>query len=366
MKPMLLAASMLAAPILAGQSAVFAQPIEGIYVGAGGGANFLSDERVRTVTLGKTTSSVPGGTSLRFGTGYVALGSVGWGFGNGVRVEAEGSYRHNDLDGGAAPGGRVSGSEAKYGAMANVLFDLDIGSPYAFPYFGGGAGYQWAHQKNSTGFASPAASATNISGTQGSFAYQGIAGFAFPIPGVVGLSATAEYRYLGMAGDRKYAGTATGAATAPVTAGYKVTENNNHSLMVGVRYAFNVTPPPTVAPAAAAPAPTAARSFLVFFDWDKSDLSDRGRQIIAEAAQSSTKVEVTRIEVSGHADKSGSPAYNLGLSRRRADTVAAELVRDGVPRASISVMAFGDSRPLVPTAAGVREPQNRRVEIVLK
>jgi OOP family OmpA-OmpF porin len=46
--------------------------------------------------------------------------------------------------------------------------------------------------------------------------------------------------------------------------------------------------------------------------------------------------------------------------------VSAELVRLGVPQSTIAIMAFGDTHPLVPTAAGVREPQNRRVEIILK
>jgi outer membrane protein OmpA-like peptidoglycan-associated protein len=104
----------------------------------------------------------------------------------------------------------------------------------------------------------------------------------------------------------------------------------------------------------------------VFFDWDKSDLSDRARQIIADAAQASSKVTTTKIEVDGHADRSGTPQYNQALSMRRAQAVGAELVKDGVPQNIISISAFGDTRPLVPTAPGVREPQNRRVEIVLK
>ena len=58
--------------------------------------------------------------------------------------------------------------------------------------------------------------------------------------------------------------------------------------------------------------------------------------------------------------------YNQGLSVRRAEAVRAELVRNGVPRDAITVQGFGENRPLVPTAQGVREPQNRRVEIVLR
>ncbi|HEY8611038.1 MAG TPA: OmpA family protein, partial [Roseomonas sp.] len=74
----------------------------------------------------------------------------------------------------------------------------------------------------------------------------------------------------------------------------------------------------------------------------------------------------TRIEVAGHADRSGTPQYNQRLSQRRAEAVAAELARRGISRPQMSIQACGESRPLVPTADGVREPQNRRVEIVLR
>jgi outer membrane protein OmpA-like peptidoglycan-associated protein len=104
----------------------------------------------------------------------------------------------------------------------------------------------------------------------------------------------------------------------------------------------------------------------VFFDWDRADLTERARQIIGEAAQNARRTQTTRIEVAGHADRSGTPQYNQRLSQRRADNVAAELVRQGIQRNEIAINAFGESRPLVPTADGVREPQNRRVEIVLR
>ena len=57
---------------------------------------------------------------------------------------------------------------------------------------------------------------------------------------------------------------------------------------------------------------------------------------------------------------------NNALSQRRAEVVASELVARGISREEIGVTAFGESRPLVATADGVREPQNRRVEIVLR
>ena len=247
-------------------------------------------------------------------------------------------------------------------AMANVLFDLDVGSPYVYPYIGGGLGYADVEQKQ---VVAGAGVTQRLSGSDGSFAYQAIAGLSFPIPPVVGLSLTAEYRFYALAGDRSYNLTTTNAAGTS-TGRLATTDNYNHSLLVGLRYAFNVAPPAV----AAAPAPVqqvdAARTYLVFFDWDRADLTDRARQIIAQAAQATTRMQVTRIEVTGNTDTTGTAQYNQGLSERRAQNVAAELVRLGVPRASITTQGVGFSRLLVPTGPGVREPQNRRVEIVLR
>src|SRR5437763_15293369 len=140
-------------------------------------------------------------------------------------------------------------------------------------------------------------------------------------------------------------------ATRPTRGGVntraRITTNddNNFSVLLGVRYAFNAAPPPPVAVVTPPPAREAARTYLVFFDWDRADLTDRARQVIAEAAQATTRVQVTRIQVNGHTDKSGTAAYNQRLSVRRAEAVGAELVRDGVPGQAITIHAFGESRP---------------------
>jgi len=206
-------------------------------------------------------------------------------------------------------------------------------------------------------------------GTSGRFGYQGIAGVAAPLTwlGVPGLTLTAEYRFLGTDQPKVLADLRLGGPSGQVLQrqGFK-TANFDHSALLGVRYAFNQPPPARPpAPVTAAPEqPMPARTYLVFFDWDRADLTDRARQIIAEAAQAATRVQVTRIEVAGHADRTGTAVYNQGFGQRRAQNVAAELVRRGVPREAITVTSFGDTRPLVATAADVREPQNRRVEIV--
>ncbi len=340
MKRTLLAATLLMLPL-----AARAQPIQGLYVGAGAGATWEEQTRVRL-----HTGPSPGPTlDANFSTGFAGLGSIGWGFGNGVRIEAEGSWRRNSVN--SANSSALTGAEQKTGAMANVLFDMDIGSPWVYPYLGAGAGSQWVQLTRG-----------GVTISDPSFAYQAIAGTSFPIPWVVGLSVTAEYRFLGVAGQRKF----------PVVNGVSAyaTDDNNHAVMLGVRYAFNVAPPPAppaaVPAATAAPAPAPARNYLVFFDWDSAALTDRARQIVAEAAENASRVQVTRIEVAGHADRTGTPQYNLALSRRRAEAVAAELVKHGVAKQAIDIQAFGQAKPLVATADGVREPQNRRVEIVLR
>ncbi len=138
-----------------------------------------------------------------------------------------------------------------------------------------------------------------------------------------------------------------------------------------VRYKFGLPPkalPPAApeAPPVAIPQTVPVRSYLVFFDWDRADLTDRARQIVAAAATASTHVQTTRIKVNGYTDLSGTVAYNQKLSIRRAQTVEAELVHDGVAKSEIDIHGYGESDPLVPTAKGVREPQNRRVEVILK
>ena len=120
------------------------------------------------------------------------------------------------------------------------------------------------------------------------------------------------------------------------------------------------TPPP-VQPLAA---PKPPKSYLVFFDFNKSDLTPTAVSVVGKAAENSKTPGVTRIDVTGHTDTVGSAAYNMRLSRRRAESVAAQLEMDGVPSSEIAIFAKGKTDLLVPTADGVKEPQNRRVEIV--
>lgn len=119
-----------------------------------------------------------------------------------------------------------------------------------------------------------------------------------------------------------------------------------------------------------APAPVAAapreQSLLVFFDFDRSELTPEGQQVIQRVVQSYRQGATPRVVATGHADRAGADPYNMALSERRAAAVREALVRAGIPANEIGTQARGESQPLVPTADGEREPQNRRVEIAIQ
>lgn len=123
------------------------------------------------------------------------------------------------------------------------------------------------------------------------------------------------------------------------------------------------SPPQTAAAPPPPPPPAAAPSYMVFFDWDRSDLSNQARATIQQAATAWKAGGNPRISAIGHTDTSGPNDYNMALSLRRANTVKNALVQNGVPAASINTVGKGESDLLVQTGDGVREPQNRRVEI---
>jgi OmpA family len=127
--------------------------------------------------------------------------------------------------------------------------------------------------------------------------------------------------------------------------------------------ACETTPPPQAA--APPPATTPAPSFMVFFDWDRSNLSPQAMTTLQQAAAAFKSTGAARVTATGHTDTSGPEDYNMALSLRRANTVKDALINLGVPAAAITATGVGEAGLLVQTADGVREPQNRRVEIVV-
>ena len=373
MKKLLMASCVLFSFSVAG--AAHASTVTGPYVNLGGGYNLVQNDHVHDRLGGVGSTS-----QLRHGTGFTGFGSVGWGFGNGFRTEVEGVYNYSNINhrGGTAVPGSTRGSDQAYGGFVNVLYDIDLANfgihaPIT-PFVGVGAGYLWQHYNpTTTNFAN--GNVARIGGTNGGFAYQGIVGAAYDIPSVPGLAVTTEYRMIGQTfTDGAYRSISYGSHGA-IGSNANMGHRFNHQFILSLRYAFDTAPPPAPQVDAVAllpPAPTPSRTYLVFFDWDSAKLGSRASAIVASAAAASTHVQTTRIDVSGYTDTSAAhpgkrgEAYNLALSERRANAVKAELVKDGVPASEIVVRGYGEAHPLVPTGPNVREPQNRRVEIVLK
>ena len=155
-----------------------AQPVTGPYVSLGGGGNLLQDEQLRL------NENFPG-SKLRFDAGEVGAGAVGYGFGNGFRVELEGNYRReNDLQHllGTNFPTAAGGNQQNYGAMGNAFFDMDVGANWIYPYFGLGAGYSWTHWDPLRATGTAGNYDFEAGGTKGHYAYQAIFGLAFPVP----------------------------------------------------------------------------------------------------------------------------------------------------------------------------------------
>ncbi len=124
-----------------------------------------------------------------------------------------------------------------------------------------------------------------------------------------------------------------------------------------VEAALAEAPPPEVA---------APENYLVFFDYDKADVTPEGAGIIESAAADANGAPFKRIVATGHTDTAGPASYNMELSQRRADAVKSALEGFGADTSTIDTVAEGETDPLVPTDDGVPEPQNRRVEIVIE
>lgn len=332
------------------------------------GALLLDDVLFETVT---TRSIVT--TELQRDMGYDAAAIIGYDLGL-VRLELEGSAKRagvdqllrtkvnritnasvvRNLDG--------SGNTAALSIMANAL--IDIGDDEGLQaYAGGGVGYAWIDMKAN-------ADTDFLDDSDGSFAWQALAGIRYPVSDKIDLGL--KYRFFNA--NNVDVALASGAAANP--------KWRSHSLMATLAYNLGGGDEPTVSvpmgnPAPYAPLPTASATppkappvqvcntgpYLVFFDWDNSSLTERAKQSLDAAASQYAWCGNARVLLSGHADRSGSVAYNVPLSQRRNAAVRSYLTTRGIADEAIASEAFGESSPLVATQDGVREPQNRRVEV---
>ncbi|AHE52519.1 protein kinase domain-containing protein [Sphingomonas sanxanigenens] len=125
-------------------------------------------------------------------------------------------------------------------------------------------------------------------------------------------------------------------------------------------------PEPAAVSGLAAPGQCALGPYIVFFDWDKTDITPEAATILDNFIGNWQRCKSPEIMLAGHTDREGSAAYNAGKSRRMVASVSAYLASRGIPASIISAESFGEGQPRVPTADGVREMQNRRVELTTR
>jgi len=375
------------------------------YVGPEGGWTSLSNQRdqIRTTPFRVDSGLVPanGGNgpffsnfngSARYDSGFNAGGRLGLQYGP-WRVEEEYSYRRNGLSsfgGFFNPGGTnaFSGERVTHSIMTNVIYDFTIGWPVT-PHIGfgigavdnvdsislnpvtlnglgmttvSGPGGVLGRIGAGTPFPNPTLGGTFLKGSNWNFGYQAIAGVRYDINPL--LAFDLDYRYLATTSP-----TFSNKGVAPFPpfgfSGVKYTSGyNTQNIVASLTMKFGAPPPPPPPAPPAPPPPPTHQVYLVFFDWDKYNITPEGQQIIQLAANQYRSGGRVTLQVTGYTDTSGSAGYNQRLSERRANAVAAALERLGVPRSDMVVAGRGMNDLRVPTPPGVREPQNRRVEIV--
>jgi OmpA-OmpF porin, OOP family len=369
------------------------------YIGPEGGWTSLSDhnDRVTTIPFRVDNAGVVNNTGpffnsfspkAKFNSGFNAGGRLGLQYGP-IRVEEEYSYRHNGLSNFFGfPAGNsnnlFTGNRNAHAIMTNFIYDFTIGWPVS-PHLGfgigavdivdsvslnpvGGVGPFRVNGPGAGNFVNvPAGSTfggTFLKGNSWQFGYQAIAGFRYDINPL--LAFDVDYRYLATTDftlRNKGVFPLPPLGFPPGSTSYK-SGYSTQNIVASLTMKFGAPPPPPPPAPPAPPPPPVHQVYLVFFDWDKYNITPEGMQIIQLAANQYRQGGSVRLQVTGYTDLSGSAGYNQRLSERRANAVAAALEKLGVARSDMLVSGRGMNDPRVPTAPGVREPQNRRVEIV--
>jgi len=309
------------------------------YFGGEGGWTTLESPQT-----GKTLG-LPFSQSFSDGFNVGARAGYEWG---PWRLEEEFRFQEDGITKAAVAGigFATKGNRNAYAIMTNAIYDFTVGWPVT-PHLGVGVGAVDLHD----GFGAKVG-ATIANSNSWVFGYQGIAGIRYNINPA--LAFDVDYRYLATTNPTFH--TLTGVA---YTSGYAT-----HNIVASLTLRFGAAPAVAAPPAPPAPPMVARKVFLVFFDWDKSTITPEGMAIVQQAAAAFRAGGPVTIQVTGYTDRSGSPGYNQRLSERRANAVAQAMVGLGVPRNQMAVSGRGENDNRVPTAPGVREPQNRRVEIV--
>ncbi len=352
------------------------------YGGLEGAYSILSQEKAKGSVLD---------IQNRFNDGWAIGGIAGYDFGQ-WRLEGEiGRHFHNanrfavGNDNGLGLGGlgnidATSGKSRLTNYMMNAVFDFGdtYNSETIEPFIGAGLGVADMNLKNLS-----TASAAFVNDTDMVFAYQVFAGVRVPLAEDFEMSF--KYRYL---------------ATADANMVDRIGNNfkasyDVHDFVIGVMYRFGgaqkktvaempkpiAAPEPTPEPApiveklAATPDPIPEPilppvinrgPYVVYFDWNSSQITSEALAVIQEAVAESRKIKEITIMLAGHADRSGSDVYNNKLAMTRTDMVKKIFIDEGVDSANISIESFGEHKGKVATADGTKEAKNRYVTIILK
>lgn len=329
----------------AGLAVVLAAPgfaQEGPYITGGVGYGWVPDTSVDRVVGLDGDVQAEGDWRFMLGAGYA--------FANNFRVQFDVMDRYNDTGavGNVNPGNSDFQNVA---AMLSGIYDFNRAGRFS-PYAGLGIGL------SETDFSAWYPDGQRVDQGDRGLSYQALLGLGIDLSDNV--TADIEYRY--------FYGTDVSFTTTPGGIPGSTDNYTSHDVLFGLRYHFSRPPapqlpddPPEVPAVTCADVP-----FVVYFEWDRADLTSQAQEVIARAADQASSCAVTRVEIEGHADRSGAATYNVRLSERRARVVRDELIRLGVPAELISIEARGESEPAVATPDGAREPLNRRAEVVIR
>ena len=348
--------------LLATASTGFAQSLDsGFYIRGDVGGAFGADTTIKE-TSGSGTNVLTTNPSASTGNSVLFGGGVGYRINPMFRTDFTLDYIPSLKLKGTGTSPSSADLDSLVG-MANGYLDLNGFMPGTFgrfqPYIDAGIGFS----RNDLGRTTATGSSINGS-VKNQFAWGAGAGVGYGI--TPNLTVDIAYKYLAL-GEARTGSTLTTGSGATAINPLKA-DINVHTVTLGLRYAFGSPAAPPPAPVVAPPAPPPAavapsqQMFIVFFEFDKSALTPDGKKVV-DAAAAAFKSGKSGVAIAGYTDLAGTQTYNLALSHRRADVVKAALVRDGVPASAINEAWHGKENPRVPTADGVREPQNRRVEI---
>ena len=314
-------------------------------------------------------------------TDWAAFGRLGYRFDPNWRAELEVGWRNGSLNSfhGSAAQGPIGGSGEPIGVcrttsaagscdtprgysdqltgMVNLIYDFFPEASF-HPFVGGGVGVDYnkarvggiIRTQAGSGFSSP--EFFHAKGNKTHFAWQVLAGATFDLSEQWAVDLT--YRGLGSHQTLTSVSIPTGGG-APLQLGDFQHRTWDNTVTIGLRYMFAPPPPPPPAPV--------AKEFVVYFPFDKYILTPEAQAVVQQAADYARSGATTSVVVVGHTDTSGSNAYNMRLSERRAKAVADALVGAGVAQTGLQVDWKGESDLAVATPDGVKEPLNRRATI---